>query len=260
MRNLNTLDKINRLDNINSIDYRTPLKYKRRGKDINFNFDNRHYKITYINSRIKNMKITVKANNDIYVSGYNLSYDQIKEFVYKYINWIDKAILKNNSRIDNINYNDYLDGKTMWLYGKEYEVCYIDDMPLKYYSIVDNKMYVSNKLTKEGLFKIVKDNNLDYLSERVNFYASIFDKIPNLVIKDMKSKYGYNRYKDNVICLSKRLIHYPKEFIDYVIVHEFCHYYVHNHSKDFYILVSEYMPNYKEILKRVKKFNLLIKY
>lgn len=242
-------------------------------KKIKVKVDKFEYIITYINKRIKNMKLTVKVNNEIIVTGYNLKDEQIIGFVSKYGDWIAKSILKNNSRIDTINYKEYLDGNTMWLFGKEYNVLPVSHIINKdiidntidtninnIYNIIDNNIYISKQISKEELFNIVKKNNVNYLIERVNFYTNIFNKIPNLIIKDMKSKYGYNKYKDNIICLSSRLVHYPKEFIDYVIVHEFAHYYVHNHSKDFYNVVSTYMPNYKQILKRSKKFSLLIKY
>ena len=44
-----------------------------------------------------------------------------------------------------------------------------------------------------------------------------------------------------------------KDVIDYVVLHELCHTKVMNHSKEFYKLVSEYMPSYKESQKRLKE-------
>ncbi|MGN1131041.1 MAG: M48 family metallopeptidase [Ruminococcus sp.] len=43
----------------------------------------------------------------------------------------------------------------------------------------------------------------------------------------------------------------------YVIVHEFSHLIVPNHSKDFYSVVSEFCPNYKEIKKELN--NIVIR-
>jgi len=231
--------------------------------------NSKEYIVTYINKKIKNMKLTVKANNEIIVSGKNLKEKDIIMFITKYSEWIDKTILKNNTRSDNVNYDGYLEGKIMWVFGNEYAITYEDIQ--KYdlnhcniynnkFIIKDNKIIISSKYKSADVFKLVKEHFKTYLIDRVDYYSSIFGKKPNLVLKDMKSKYGYNRYQDNIICLSKRLIHFPKDFIDYVIIHEFCHYYVHNHSNDFYSEVIKYMPNYKEILRRAKKYSLLIKY
>mgnify|MGYP002650857362 CR=1 FL=1 len=43
-----------------------------------------------------------------------------------------------------------------------------------------------------------------------------------------------------------------QEAVDYVVVHELAHIRHHNHSKDFYSFVSEFMPDYKEREKLLK--------
>jgi len=44
----------------------------------------------------------------------------------------------------------------------------------------------------------------------------------------------------------------PKDKVDAIIVHELCHMKHKNHNKEFYGLVSKYIPNYKEIDKWLK--------
>lgn len=231
-------------------------------KDYCFIVNNKNYLVNYINKNMKNMKLTIKQNNNIVVTGHNLSEERIRSFILKHIDWIDKTLNLNLKKENIIDYQKYIDGKVMWIFGKSYKVNYIDNNSLKKNDLFidSDNVYVKSVLSVKELFNLVKEKNIEYLINRVNEYSKIFNHETNLVLKDMKSKYGYNRYKDNIICLSKRLIHYPKIVIDYVIIHEFCHYYVHNHSKDFYDVVKKYMPEYKEVLKLVKKYNLLIKY
>ncbi|MEG1614194.1 MAG: M48 family metallopeptidase, partial [Oscillospiraceae bacterium] len=50
----------------------------------------------------------------------------------------------------------------------------------------------------------------------------------------------------NSLCFSYRLMQYPQDAIDYVIVHELAHIKHKNHSKNFYELIEQYMPDYKE--------------
>ncbi len=42
------------------------------------------------------------------------------------------------------------------------------------------------------------------------------------------------------------------EEIEYVIMHELCHLVVPNHGKEFKALESKFMPNWKEIKKKLK--------
>ena len=75
----------------------------------------------------------------------------------------------------------------------------------------------------------------------------------------MKSRFGYNDGNKQIICLSTRLIHLPEYLIDYIIVHEFCHYKVRNHQKEFYQEVSKYYPNYLKAKKELKIYSPLMK-
>ena len=57
----------------------------------------------------------------------------------------------------------------------------------------------------------------------------------------------------NSICFSYRLMLYPPEAVDYVVVHELAHIKEKNHSARFYALVERYMPDYREREKLLKK-------
>ena len=57
----------------------------------------------------------------------------------------------------------------------------------------------------------------------------------------------------HMIRLNFRLIMLPMECIDYVCVHELSHMIFANHSSNFYNLVQQYIPNYFEIDKWLKK-------
>jgi hypothetical protein len=54
------------------------------------------------------------------------------------------------------------------------------------------------------------------------------------------------------ITLNKKLIMYPIEAIDYVIIHELCHKTHANHQKRFYDMVESKMPDYKKNQKLLK--------
>ncbi len=50
----------------------------------------------------------------------------------------------------------------------------------------------------------------------------------------------------NRLCFSYRLMRYPYEAIEYVVVHELAHILHKNHSRDFYACVEAYLPDYRE--------------
>jgi len=54
------------------------------------------------------------------------------------------------------------------------------------------------------------------------------------------------------LCFSWRLMQYPEEAVDYVVVHELCHLLHHDHSPRFWAAVATVMPDYKERQKLLK--------
>ncbi len=56
----------------------------------------------------------------------------------------------------------------------------------------------------------------------------------------------------NSLCFSFRLMAYPPEAIDYVVVHELAHIRHKNHSPQFYQLIARYLPDYRERLAILK--------
>lgn len=69
----------------------------------------------------------------------------------------------------------------------------------------------------------------------------------------MKSRWGVYNRKNHSITLNSHLIEYSIEKLDYVIIHELCHIIHFDHSKDFWLLVSKYCPDYKKIRKELKE-------
>ena len=93
--------------------------------------------------------------------------------------------------------------------------------------------------------ELIKKAN-SYLPERVNYWSKVTGLVPSYVkITSAKKRYG-SCNGNNGICFSYRLMMFPTEAIDYVIIHELAHIKHKNHSSLFYALIAKYMPDYKE--------------
>ena len=68
---------------------------------------------------------------------------------------------------------------------------------------------------------------------------------PTLRIRSMKSRWGSCLPTKGIITLSKQLLAAPRECIEYVAVHEYCHFLHPNHGKGFYALLADRMPDWK---------------
>lgn len=113
-----------------------------------------------------------------------------------------------------------------------------------------------NQLKRYNLSQTEIDNLIieakKYLPKRVKYYSVLMNVKPTgIKITSARKRFGSCSGK-NSICFSLYLMTYPKEDVDYVVVHELAHIKYHNHSKEFYKFIERFMPDYKEREKFLK--------
>lgn len=91
-----------------------------------------------------------------------------------------------------------------------------------------------------------------YIPARVAHYSAQMGLVPSgITINAAKTRFG-SCGTTNRLNFSCRLMLYPKEAIDYVVVHELAHLRHRNHKREFYALIERYLPDYREREKLLK--------
>ena len=94
-------------------------------------------------------------------------------------------------------------------------------------------------------------------NERIEAWAPRFERYgiqhPKVFVRQMRSQWGSCSAKGKMT-LNLKLVMVPRQFIDYVIVHELCHLIEHNHSTSFYALMSKIMPNWRDKRDALNRF------
>ncbi len=86
----------------------------------------------------------------------------------------------------------------------------------------------------------------EVIPARVAHYSALMGLTPTGVrITAARKRFGSCSGR-NSLCFSWRLMQYPPEAIDYVVVHELAHIRHHNHSREFYALIERYLPDHRE--------------
>ncbi len=90
------------------------------------------------------------------------------------------------------------------------------------------------------------------VQERIVFFQQYYGlEFKRTSVRDQKSRWGSCSSKGN-LNFNYRLCLLPPELADYIIVHELCHLKEMNHSRNFWLLVAQTQPNYKQLKKQLK--------
>ncbi len=93
----------------------------------------------------------------------------------------------------------------------------------------------------------------DIVKERLDYFSKLMDlEYHRLIIKDQKTRWGSCSNLGN-ININFRIITFPMEVIDYLVVHELSHIKHMDHSKEFWENVKTYIPDYKHRRKLLRE-------
>ena len=209
---------------------------------MTYNIDGIKYNVIIIKKNNKNIYVRVKEDLNIYVTcNYLTSKHMIKKILDSNQDFIIKSIKSLQSKHKN-------DDKVYYL-GDCYDIIFSDIDEVK---ILDKKIICKDQKMFDNWYK---NEIINIFDDR---YVYIFNKFkegitsPILKIRTMKSRWGVYNRKNHTITLNSKLIEFDVDKIDYVIIHELSHIIHFNHSKEFWGLVSKYVPNYKEVRKEMR--------
>lgn len=216
----------------------------------------RKYPITYtlVTKQVKNINMRISSKGEVVVSANPfVPMDKIDDFVSSKVSWI----VKHQKSMQERSQKSMIDDKHIVLFGNSLK---IRKTTGKYNHVSYDKdtLYVQcreqadpEKVIRQFLDKLCRDVFLDIATLTFRSLSDYHLEFPDVKIRDMKSRWGSCTPAKNSITLNRKLIHYPFEFIEYVVPHEFVHFIQPNHSKAFYNIIENYMPDYKTRMEMV---------
>ena len=216
----------------------------------------RKYPITYtlVTKQGKNINMRISSKGEVVVSANPfVPMDKIDDFVSSKVSWI----VKHQKSMQERSQKSMIDDKHIVLFGNSLK---IRKTTGKYNHVSYDKdtLYVQcreqadpEKVIRQFLDKLCRDVFLDIATLTFRSLSDYHLEFPDVKIRDMKSRWGSCTPAKNSITLNRKLIHYPFEFIEYVVLHEFVHFIQPNHSKAFYNIIENYMPDYKTRMEMV---------
>lgn len=201
-------------------------------------------------------KVLIKVHPDcsITVSAPSKAEDtDVLSSVKKRGRWIYRQLEYFRKQREHLTPRQYISGESHYYLGKQHM--------LKVIESPNGPQTV--KLLKGRLEVICREKTLPVIQKLLNdwykmrskeVFARCLDELldktlwverrPSLRVQNMKTQWG-SCSPNGTITLNPNLVKAPKEFINYVILHELCHIAEHNHSERFYRLMQQVMPNWE---------------
>lgn len=203
--------------------------------------------------RIRNMYLRVAEDGSLKVTcGYSFRDSDIERFIQERKHWIEKQQVHVH-RTSIINQEGLNRDEIYWLGEKKkvlikegsHDACMVDG---------DWILFTLITVSEERMQKAFRRSAVVKINELISEYRGQWDEqiceanhlpVPEITVRYMTSCWGLCKPSKAHITMSTRLIHYPVESFEYVLLHEYVHFLVQNHSKKFYTIVERYMPEYK---------------
>ena len=238
--------------NLNNKDNSISFLYKENNIDV---------KVVYRKRKSISIRIIPKNTIEI-ISPRSVSISFLKKVLEEKSSWIMKTLDKFEHVDESFKDRKYVSGEIFYYLGKEYELKIIEDKNIEN----NKKNYCYIDIKDENLIITTNNNEVEYIkNELKKWYKIESEKIvitrlealkkensmmnqlnPEVIkIKEQKKRWG-SCTSSKTIYINSRISMVKIDVIDYILVHEFSHLVHMNHSKAFYNLVEQILPNYKE--------------
>ena len=233
--------------------------------DIQIN--NTCVQFTLIRKKMRNIRIRVTGASKVVVSApYHSSENSIHQAILANGAFILQEINEFNHKRNLYYPKRYLSGDHFWYLGEktplivtvsgQTSASHEDNMLVLH--VPKNADYRYRKalfiLWMERQAKGVFAERLEAISKK---FPTLALQNVRLTVKNMLTRWGSINTQRQSIHLTVHLLRCEPELIDYVIIHELCHFRHNNHSKAFYEVLSEYCPNRKQLDKKLRDYSLI---
>jgi predicted metal-dependent hydrolase len=218
-----------------------------------------HYDV--IRKNRNSSKVLIKVHPDQRVVATvpeDASDEAIKKAVLKQARWIWQNLTEFAKQKDPVLPRHYVSGETQFYLGRRYVLkVQIDPEQPASVKLSRGKFNVSLQRdsddkaakVKSLLDKWYQDKAKAIFHDRLNELlpkTTWVEGVPSFRVMNMKKQWGSCSTKGNLM-LNPHLVKAHKECIDYVILHELCHIAEHNHSEKFWRLLTQVIPNWKDV-------------
>lgn len=206
--------------------------------------NNEEIEIVVTKKKNKNIYFRIKEDLKLYITcPIYMKEKELLSLIEKNKEALEKMYLKQRKKVLPPNKEMYL--------GEEYKIVYDESKEDMVIDKVNKIFYIKDEIDLKNYLMQECDR---VFKEEVDKCRQCFRKLPDFTLKKrtMRTRWGVCNRRNYTITLNTELIKKEIDLIDYVIIHEMCHFFEGNHGKAFWNLVSQACPRYKEARKKLR--------
>lgn len=217
-----------------------------------------HYEL--IRQDRKSLSLTVTPDLSIFVKSPHLVDDQrVELFLKRKWFWLEKQLSFFGKYQRKLYKKEYVSGESFYYLGRQYQLI-VQKGNIDKVSLMNGKLMVTTtgklrdgKYTKKLLERWYRERMENIFTERLSIVLKRFryNFIPELKVKAMDKRWG-SALSSKKIILNPKLIQASKECIDYVLIHELCHFTHRQHSMNFWKLMDKKFPNWQKTKEKLE--------
>ncbi len=224
------------------------------------------YEYKLIRQDRKTLSLTVTPDLQIILKCPEITENEkIETFLQKKWFWLEKQLSFFKKYKRQVYEREYVSGESYRYLGRQYKLLVKRSVTEKVAlssgiihlhttELVSNSKYNKKILTDWFLNQAVKVFEDRYEQMLLKFE---YKNPPIVSVREMHKRWGSYLGKHKIL-LNPKLIHLPKECIDYVLVHELCHMKYRDHNKRFYDLLEKQFPRWRKVKEKLEIIGSMI--
>lgn len=231
---------------------------------LGFQYGTKYIEFDVIYRKRKTLEISVEPPHVIMVVA---PIGITEEVIIKKTKSRAKWIIEQLYSFKNINYQkinrEYVNGESFMYLGRNYSLQIIVNEEIKKpeVKLYHSKFYVTapikdSQTIEKAMEHWYRKKTKEKIEERIKYYQPFFAKRPlDIKVKEQRKRWGSCTTKDELL-FNWRCVMAKANVLDYIIVHEMCHMYHKNHSKEFWELLASIMPDYESRKEWLKNYGV----
>lgn len=132
-------------------------------------------------------------------------------------------------------------------------------------TLQQNSQWIEERLNKEKTFQLPTDKKeihqakklaKDIIEAKLDFFNSYYKfSFSKITIRNQKTRWG-SCSSNGSLNFNYKLIYLSEKLSNYIVVHELCHLQEMNHSVNFWNLVAEQVPDFRDCRRELKALRI----